>query len=113
MIERIHRQQFSIIKQIKSVPDRGGSTRPIPVIVGPLYGVVTRVNTTDDESFNSNVLTRQKRIRTFSDVDVSYKDKILLDGEEWNIIGEPETVTSTMNKRKKTTLIIIEKEGTN
>lgn len=113
MIEKKHRQEFSVIKMTKSAPDAGGSVRDIRTTVGPLYGVVTRVNTTEGEQFNSNVLSRQKRIRTFSDVSVEYNDKILLDGETWEIVGEPETVTSTMNPNRKTTVIMITKAGKN
>jgi hypothetical protein len=113
MIERIARQEFYIKKMVKSAPDGGGSSRPIPALQGPLYGVVTRVNTSDAELPYSNVLTRQKRIRTFTDVDITYKDIIVLNGEEWRIVGEPEQVASMMNPRMKSTLLIIEKEGIN
>lgn len=113
MIEKKHKQEFFIIRITKSAPDAGGSTRPIQTTVGPLYGVVTRVNTSETLEFNSNVLERQKRIRTFSEVSVAYNDKVLLDGETWEIIGEPETVSSTMNTKKKSTVIMITKEGKN
>lgn len=113
MIEKKHSQAFSVIKVTRSAPDAGGSTREVRATVGPLYGVITRANTSEGLSFNSNVLSRQKTIRTFSDVSISYNDKILLDGEEWNVVGEPETVSSTMNPKKKSTVIIISKEGKN
>jgi hypothetical protein len=113
MIERLNRQLFTVLKYTKTGPDSGGSYRTDWIPQTPLYGVVTRVNTLDVELSNSDILSRQKRIRTFSELNISYLDKILLDGEKWKIIGEPETVSSMRNRRTKSTVIIIEKEGKN
>jgi hypothetical protein len=111
MIEQTHRKEFRVKRFVKTVPDEGGSSRELWVTSEPLYGVLTNVNTTDVESFSSNVLSRQKRLRIFSDLSVSYKDKVVIDGEEWSVVGEPETVSSTTNPRDKSTVIMLTKEG--
>jgi hypothetical protein len=113
MIERLNRQLFTILKYTKTGPDAGGSYKTDWVPQEPLYGVVTRVTSTDTELTNSDILSRQKRIRAFSELNISYLDKILLDGEKWKIVGEPESVPSMRNRRVKSTVIIIEKEGKN
>lgn len=111
MLTRKHKTSFTILKRTVSEPDEGGSTTVSFIPQEPVSGVVTRLGTTDDELFHSNILTRQKRIRAFMEVDVSYNDKILLDGEEWDIAGEPEAIRSTRNKKVTSTVINITKEG--
>lgn len=112
MISRRLRKQFTILKNVGGLKDGGGTPMVSYVPQEPLWAVVTNVGTSDNELANSDVLSRQKRIRAFEEVDVKYNDKIKYNGETWRIVGQPETVRSPGSRRKLSTVIIIEKEGT-
>jgi hypothetical protein len=111
MIERRMGQPFQVMKRVETVPDAGGSGRVAFVKQETVFGVVSRVGTAEGELANSNVLTREKNIRTFSEINVAYNDKIFFENEEWSIVGEPETIRSLSNRKKNSTLIRIRKEG--
>jgi len=111
MISRQQRTAFRVLKKIEGITDEGGSrlTRFVPQET--LYGVLTNVSTSDTQLSNSDVLSRQRRLRVFTPIDVNYNDKVEIEGQVWYVIGQPQTTHSTSNRRKLSTVIILGKEG--
>jgi hypothetical protein len=113
MLNEKLRRPFIVRKQIKGVMDEGGTYQEATPVDTTLYGVVSRLNSSETEGVGVDVLSRQKRIRVFGVANVSYDDTIILDGEEWEIMGEPETIHAPMRQHMKSTVIDIFKQGRN